>query len=220
MKVKFWFIPDSIINLNFKVMKVKLLYLAFAAVLFTSQLRATTPATILPGGTNVNFSTTDKVFKMSLRNAAAETVTIFLEDTEGVTLVNETVETTPNFVKNYRLENLPAGKYIFTVKRNGHKVVQPIDITPTGINIAAEEREETLLPSLLQKGDKVFVKSFANKGDKTAVRILNNEGVLMFEETYSEDFLHKTFDMTKLTTGVYFFEVQTKETTEYFTVVK
>jgi hypothetical protein len=220
MKVKFWFILDSIINLNFKVMKVKLLYLAFAAVLFTSQLRATTPATILTGGTNVNFSTTDKVFKMSLHNAAAETVTIFLDDTEGVNLLTETVETTPNYIKNYRLENLPAGKYIFTVKRNGHKVVQPIDITPTGISIFADAREETLLPSLLQKGDKVFVKSFVNTGDKTLVRILNNEGALMFEETYKEDMVHKTFDMSKLATGVYFFEVQTKETTEYFTVVK
>ena len=201
-------------------MKSKIIFLAtLVAVLFTTQISATVRTTPLSDGTNVNFSTIDKTLKISVRNVEAESIAIYLEDTEGVSLVNETVKVTPNFVKAYRLENLPNGKYHFTVKRNGVKVVQYFDITPIGINMSANEREETLLPSLKQNGDKVFVSSFVKKGDKTSVRILNNEGGLVFEDRYSEDVLRKTFDISKLKVGIYFFEVQTADETEYFTVV-
>ena len=217
MKVKFLVGQISFINLNSKIMKVKFFSIAaFFALLFATQLSATNPF----DGTIVNFSTSDKTFTMSLRNVAAETVTIFLDDTEGVNLLTETVETKPNFAKNYRLENLPNGKYIFTVKRNGHKVVQPIDITSKGISISERERLETLLPTLVQKGDKVFVRSFVNKGEETTVHLTTNEGISLFKETYSDAILTKTFDVSKLPTGIYFFEVQTKGATEYFTVVK
>ena len=202
-------------------MKVKFLFIVtLVAVLFTTQTSATARTTTLPGGTSVNFSTIDKTFKISLRNAKAETVTITLEDTEGVSLVNETVEATPNCVKSYRLENLPEGKYIFTVKHVGHKVIQPIMLTPVQILVTTEEREEMLLPTLVQKENKIFVNSFVRKGGKTQVRILNNEGALMFEDAYSDEILRKTFDIAKLASGVYFFEVETNATTEYFTVIK
>ncbi len=201
-------------------MKSKIIFLAtLVAVLFTTQISATVRTEPFSDGTNVNFSTIDKTLKISIRNVEAESVAIFLEDTEGVSLVSETVKVTPNFVKAYRLENLPNGKYHFTVKRNGVKVVQYFDITPIGISMSANEREETLLPSLKQNGDKVFVSSFVKKGDKTSVRILNNEGGLVFEDRYSEDVLRKTFDISKLQAGIYFFEVQTADETEYFTVV-
>ena len=201
-------------------MKSKIIFLAtLVAVLFTTQISATVSTTPLFDGTNVNFSTIDKTLKISVRNVEAESIAIYLEDTEGVSLVSETVKVTPNFVKAYRLENLPNGKYHFTVKRNGVKVVQYFDITPIGINMSANEREETLLPSLKQNGDKVFVSSFVKKGDKTSVRILNNEGGLVFEDNYSEGVLRKTFDISKLQAGIYFFEVQTADETEYFTVV-
>lgn len=201
-------------------MKSKIIFLAtLVAVFFTTQINATVSTTPLFDGTNVNFSTIDKTLKISVRNVEAESIAIYLEDTEGVSLVSETVKVTPNFVKAYRLENLPNGKYHFTVKRNGVKVVQYFDITPIGISMSDNEREETLLPSLKQKGDKVFVSSFVKKGDKTSVRILNNEGGLVFEDQYSEDVLRKTFDISKLQAGIYFFEVQTADETEYFTVV-
>ncbi len=202
-------------------MKSKIIFLAtLVAVLFTTQISATVRTTSLIDGTNVNFSTIDKTLKISVRNIEAESVTIFLEDTEGVTLVNETVEVKPNFVKAYRLENLPNGKYSFTVKRNGVKVVQSFDITPLGISLSESEREETLLPTLKQTGDMVFVSSFTKTGDKTSVRILNNEGGLVFEDQYSEGVLRKTFDISKLQAGVYFFEVHTADEAEYFTVVR
>ena len=202
-------------------MKSKIFFLAtLVAVLFTTQISATVRTTPFSDGTNVNFSTIDKTLKISVRNVEAESVAIFLEDTEGVTLVNETVKVTPNFVKAYRLENLPNGKYHFIVKRNGIKVVQFFEITPIGINLSENEREESLLPSLKQKGDKVFVSSFVKKGAKTSVRILNNDGTLLFEDEYSDEILRKTFDVSKLQTGVYFFEVQTNDESEYFTVVR
>lgn len=201
-------------------MKSKIIFLAtLVAVLFTTQISATVSTTPLFDGTNVNFSTIDKTLKISVRNVEAESIAIYLEDTEGVSLVSETVKVTPNFVKAYRLENLPNGKYHFTVKRNGVKVVQYFDITPIGISMSDNEREETLLPSLKQTGDKVFVSSFVKNGDKTSVRILNNEGGLVFEDQYSEGVLRKTFDISKLQAGVYFFEVQTADEAEYFTVV-
>ena len=201
-------------------MKSKIIFLAtLVAVLFTTQISATVRTTSLIDGTNVNFSTIDKTLKISVRNVEAESVAIYLEDTEGVSLVNETVKVTPNFVKAYRLENLPNGKYSFTVKRNGVKVVQSFDITPLGISLSESEREETLLPTLKQTGDMVFVSSFTKTGDKTSVRILNNEGGLVFEDQYSEGVLRKTFDISKLKAGIYFFEVQTADETEYFTVV-
>ena len=187
------------------------------AVLFTTQISATVRTTPFDG-TNVNFSTTDKTLKISGRNINAESVAIYLEDTEGYSLVSETVQVTPNFVKAYRLENLPNGTYHFTVKRNGSKVVQYFDITPLGITLSEEERIEMLLPSLIQKDEKVFVSSFVKAGRKTAVRILNNEGGLVFEDSYSDAVLRKTFDIAKLQPGVYFFEVQTADDTEYFTV--
>ena len=115
---------------------------------------------------------------------------------------------------------MPFGRYHFTVKRNGSKVVQYFDITPLGITLSEKEREETLLPSLTQKGDKVFVSSFVKTGGKTSVRILNNEGGLVFEDAYSDAVLRKTFDLGKLQPGVYFFEVQTADETEYFTVTR
>lgn len=202
-------------------MKSKIIFLAtLVAVLFTTPISATVRTTPLSDGTNVNFSTIDKTLKISVQNVEAETVAISLEDTEGVSLVSETVKVIPNFVKAYRLENLPNGKYHFTVKRNGVKVVQYFDITPIGISMSANEREETLLPSLKQTGDKVFVSSFVKNGDKTSVRILNNEGGLVFEDQYSEGVLRKTFDISKLQSGVYFFEVQTADEAEYFTVVR
>ena len=202
-------------------MKSKIIFLAtLVAVLFTTHISATVRTTPLFDGTNVNFSTIDKTLKISVRNVEAETVAISLEDTEGVSLVNETVKVTPNFVKAYRLENLPNGKYHFTVKRNGVKVVQYFDITPIGISMSVKEREETLLPSLKQTGDKVFVSSFVKNGDKTSVRILNNEGGVVFEDQYTEGVLRKTFDISQLKTGVYFFEVQTADEAEYFTVVR
>ena len=201
-------------------MKSKIIFLAtLVAVLFTTQISATVRTTSFDG-TNVNFSTTDKTLKISVKNINAESVAIYLEDTEGVSLVSETVKVTPNFVKAYRLENLPNGKYHFTVKRNGSKVVQYFDITPLGITLSEKEREETLLPSLTQKGDKVFVSSFVKTGGKTSVRILNNEGGLVFEDAYSDAVLRKTFDLGKLQPGVYFFEVQTADETEYFTVTR
>ena len=126
------------------------------AVLFTTQISATVRTTSFSDGTNVNFSTTDKTLKISVKNINAESVAIYLEDTEGFSLVSETVKVTPNFVKAYRLENLPNGTYHFTVKRNGSKVVQYFDITPLGITLSEKEREETLLPSLTQKGDRTF----------------------------------------------------------------
>ena len=189
------------------------------AVLFTTHISATVRTTSFDG-TNVNFSTTDKTLKISVKNINAESVAIYLEDTEGYSLVSETVQVTPNFVKAYRLENLPNGKYHFTVKRNGSKVVQYFDITTLGITLSENEREETLLPSLTQKGDKVFVSSFVKTGGKTSVRILNNEGGLVFEDAYSDAILRKTFDLAKLQPGVYFFEVQTADETEYFTVTR
>ena len=202
-------------------MKSKIIFLAtLVAVLFTTQISATVRTTSFSDGTNVNFSTTDKTLKISVKNINAESVAIYLEDTEGFSLVSETVKVTPNFVKAYRLENLPNGTYHFTVKRNGSKVVQYFDITPLGITLSEKEREETLLPSLTQKGDKVFVSSFVKTGGKTSVRILNNEGGLVFEDAYSDAILRKTFDLAKLQPGVYFFEVQTADETEYFTVTR
>ncbi len=201
-------------------MKSKIIFLAtLVAVLFTTQISATVRTTFFDG-TNVNFSTIDKTLKISVKNINAESVAIYLEDTEGVSLVSETVKVTPNFVKAYRLENLPNGKYHFTVKRNGSKVIQYFDITTLGITLSENEREETLLPALTQKGDKVFVSSFVKKGGKTSVRILNNEGGLVFEDAYSDVVLRKTFDLAKLQSGVYFFEVQTADETEYFTVTR
>ncbi len=202
-------------------MKSKIIFLAtLVAVLFTTQISATVRTTTFSDGTNVNFSTIDKTLKISVRNVDAESVAIFLEDTEGVTLVSETVEVKPNFVKAYRLENLPNGKYHFIVKRNGVKVVQYFDITPIGISLSENEREETLLPALKQKGDKIYVSSFVKKGGNTSVRIMNNEGGLVFEDNYNDEILRKTFDLSKLQAGVYFFEVQTADETEYFTVVR
>lgn len=202
-------------------MKSKIIFLAtLVAVLFTTQISATVRTTPLLDGTHVNFSTIDKTLKISVHNIEAETVTIYLEDTEGVTLVNETVEVKPNFVKAYRLENLPNGTYSFTVKRKGVKVVQSFDLTNLGISLSESEREETLLPTLRQTDDKVFLTSYAKTGDKTSVRILNNEGGLVFEDQYSEGVLRKTFDISKLQAGVYFFEVHTADEAEYFTIVR
>ena len=189
------------------------------AVLFTTQISATVRTTTFDG-TNVNFSTIDKTLKISVNNISAESVAIYLEDTEGLSLVSETVKVTPNFVKAYRLENLPNGKYLFTVKRNGNKVVQYFDITPLGISLSENERVETLLPALIQKDNKVFVSSFVKKGGETSVRIVNNEGNLVFEAVYSDAVLRKTFDLAKLQPGVYFFELQTADDTEYFTVMR
>ena len=202
-------------------MKFKNLFLVtLVAVLFTTQISATVRTTSPFDGQNVNFSTIDKTLKISIRNMKAESVTIFLEDTEGLSLVSETIETTPNFVKSYRLENLPAGKYQFTVKRNGFKVVQPFEISALGISISTDNREETLLPSLLQKDNKIFVNSYVKKGGKTTVRIMSNDGTAFFEEEYADEILRKTFDLSKLPTGIYFVELHTKDETEYFTVVR
>ncbi|MBL7813483.1 MAG: T9SS type A sorting domain-containing protein [Saprospiraceae bacterium] len=200
-------------------MKSKFLFLAtLVAVLFTAQTPATASVPSFSAD-NVSFSTKDKTFKVSIRNMAAETVSIYLEDIQGIVLVNETLETAPNFVKAYRLENLPIGKYQFTVKRNGYKVVQPFDITLSSINLSETDKIQTLLPSILQKEDKITVKSFAKKGDKTTVRILSNDGALLLEKEYTDEILCKTFDLSSLPKGIYFFEVATDEQEEYFTVV-
>ena len=49
---------------------------------------------------------------------------------------------------------------------------------------------------------------------------MSNDGVMLFEQDYKEDILSKTFDVSKLPTGIYFFEVATKDDSEYFTVVR
>ncbi len=208
-------------------MKVKNLFIiTLVAVLCTAQIHATVLHTnpFFEGrfeGRNVKFSTTGKTLKVAVSNVQSEAISMLLEDIEGFTLVNETVNAKPNFVKAFRLENLPAGKYFFTVKRNGVKVIQEFDITPVGIvGLSMENREETLLPTMIQKNDKVIISSFVAKGDKTHVRILNNDGVVVFEESYSDEILRKTFDVSNLSGGVYFIEVQTKADSEYFTLVR
>jgi hypothetical protein len=203
-------------------MKVKNLFsIALVAVLCTTQINVKANTAIDFGGFHVNFSTTDKTLKVSVSNAITETVSISLEDTEGVNLVSETIEAKPNFIKSYRLDKLPEGKYQFTLKRNGVKVVQSFDLTSKGIlGLSIENREEMLLPSLVQKDNKVFISSFIAKGDKTTVRVLNNDGTVVFEDTYTDEILRKTFDVSKLSGGVFFFEVLTKNEAEYLTIAR
>ena len=192
---------------------------AFAAAMFATTTNATTVEPRFDGA-KVSISTTNKTLKVSLIAATTEAVVVKLENTEGVELVNETVNNKASFIKNYKLDNLEVGKYRLVIKRNGSKTIQPFELTPLGIALSTADREEHLLPTVVQKGDVMTVKAFAKKGENIAVRIIGNDGFQVFEKTFSTEMLVKNFNIGNLSKGAYVVEVEADDETEYFTIIK
>ena len=201
-------------------MKTQLfLILTAATLLFSNTAKAENAERNFDlAGTNVRISAINKTVLVTL-NQVTDDVTIALENTDGITIVNDKIKATPHFAKKYNLVNLENGTYRFVITKKLVKTVQPFELTDKTIVMNETERREKFLPNVVQRGNKMDVNVLLGNYSNIKVNVYNNEGRKVFEEVnYVVLVLNKRYDLSNLTSGLYVVEVIAGDETQYFNV--
>ena len=196
--------------------------LALVATLFTTTLSASViENTFDLAGTSVKISASEKSIVVNLGSVQKETVSIVIANTAGEVLMTETVKETPNFAKRYNLAQLENGAYTMTVTKKTVRTVQPFQITQTGLLISELEKKEKFIPIVNFNKGKLDVNVLLGNYSNITVTIMDNEGrVVNQDKNYVVLDLHKRYDLSNLSNGVYVIEVMAGDETFYQTIAK
>ncbi len=207
-------------------MKTRLiLILAIAALTISTSINANpsfpVEKTYDLAGTVVKITSEAKSIIVNLGNVKGDEVTILIEDAEGNQFINEKVRDQSFFARKYNVSKLEKGGYRLIVTKKTSKTVQPFELTDEGVQILDTEKRETYIPVVNQENNKLDVNVLMTKVSNITINLYDNEGrKVMEDKNYVVLNLHKRYDISKMTNGVYVAEVVAGDETFYYTITK
>jgi Secretion system C-terminal sorting domain len=173
------------------------------------------------GETTVKVTAESQVIHVNLGVVKNDEISIRIEDANGNELISEKVKGSQNFTKKYNVSKLEDGNYTMIIAKQTLRTVQPFKIVDNKVTVLATEKKEKFLPVLSQESDKLNVNVLLGNYSNITVTLYDNEGRKVFDEkNYVVLNLHKRYDLSKLSQGVYVAEVMAGDETFYFTVTK
>lgn len=190
--------------------KVIILAIAITATFLTTTVSANPVRnSYYLAGTTVSISaTTDKAIIVNLGNVKGETVTIIIENADGVRFMTENVKETAQFSKKYKISQLDNGKYKMIVSKQTSRIIQPFDITDKGVIMVEADKKELIAPVVTFKENKLNVNVFlgyygsitVTMYDAESNKIMENKNPLVL-------LLHKMFNTSALPKGAYVLDI-------------
>jgi hypothetical protein len=190
--------------------KIIILAIAFAATFLANTTFANPMGnTYYLAGTTVSFSTTtDKAIIVNLGNVKGETVTITIENADGIRLMTEHVKETVHFSKKYKVSQLDNGQYKMIVSKKTVRTTQPFDITSMGIVMVETEKKEKFMPVVSFTDNKLNVNVLLGNYGNITVSIYDAEAYKIMEDKhYVVLTLHKMFNVSALPKGIYVVDI-------------
>lgn len=204
-------------------MKTRLfLILALVAILFTSNVNAGNIENLFYlGETTMKVSSDPKSIILNLGNIKNEEITIRIEDALGNELFTEKIQGSLLFIKKYNVSKLEDGNYSLVVTKKTLRTIQPFHINNRTVELTEVEKKEKFLPVLNHKGNDLDVNVLLGNYSNITLSIYDNEGRKVFDEkNYVVFNLHKRYDLSSLSPGVYMVEVMAGDETFYYSVKK
>jgi sRNA-binding carbon storage regulator CsrA len=197
-------------------MKFKTLFICILAVLFT----ANTWATDAPNFdiTGIKVSAINRTLQVKVAKTTDEAVNISIETPNGTVIHQETAKQAVT-LKQYDLQLLESGNYVLIVENGRTKTIQPFVLEFGHITVTEAERTTKRLPQITQIATGMDVRVYAPKKTAVTIKIADNQGLSVFEETVEALGFAKHYNLSKLSYGVYFVEVNADGETQYATVV-
>ena len=161
-----------------------------------------------------------KKFSLELANIGPETAVISLYDADGVRLLTEnTVK--DSYGKLFNLDKLPVGDYELVITTALSDIVQPIELTFSGIEMDAKKRTVYFIPTILtNKTNQLDISYFRGKITSVEVAIYDTNNDLVFEEDIDHVIkVERRYNLASLPAGRYNVRVSTDYKTYYKDVV-
>ena len=153
---------------------------------------------------------------MSFQDKQSSDVTIQIKDANNVILHQEKVTDQKSFEKKFNLKNLPVGGYFLEVSDEFKKVVQPIGVKFSNIEIDQLARSEFYKPAYQFKDNKLDIKLIATNCNEVNIDFYNEQNELIFRkkfENVGKPFA-KRLDLNQLAKGKY--QVNIKVGTQFY----
>jgi hypothetical protein len=114
----------------------------------------------------------------------SENTNLAIKDLNGYVFYSESIQkASDSFSKSFDLTTLPNGDYKIEVEGSVKITTYPISIENNKIVTTNVQKTETFKPSLVERGDKVYVSKFNPENNPLEVSIYNERGELVYEET-------------------------------------
>jgi hypothetical protein len=197
-------------------MKIKFIFICtLAAILTANTLTANTfnPPTMM----GVEVVAVNKTLKVKVDKAVDETVEISIETAAGTVVYTENVAKTAVW-KQFDLRQLENGDYRLIVENSRTKTIQPFALDFTRITIDASGRFIKQLPQIKKVGNGVDIRAYLLKKGEISVIITDNLGFSVFKETIKDVALAKHYNLSKLSSGIYFVEIKADDEVKYETI--
>jgi hypothetical protein len=196
-------------------MKIKFIFICtLSAILTATTLTANTFSPTMAG---VEVVAVNKTLKVKVDKAINETVEISIETVSGTVVYSENVAKTSVW-KQFDLRQLESGEYRLVVENSRTKTVQPFSLDFTRIAIDASERFIKQLPQIKKVGNGVDVRAYLFKKGEISLTITDNLGFNVFKETINDVALAKHYNLSKLSSGIYFIEINADGEIKYETI--
>lgn len=141
---------------------------------------------------------------------------VSLQDSEGVSLYVNTWKNKTKVGKIFDLEQLPAGKYTLIFETEENEILQPFSIETHKIQLASSDRIIRHIPIVTKKEEFIDVSWTNDQTSSLVIQIENENGELMMEDKLKGVLkVARRYNVSRLTSGIYFVKVKTQKKTYY-----
>lgn len=128
-----------------------------------------------------------------------------LIDAEGVVLHAEEVSATALYRKLLNLRSLPSGAYKLLLESSTQEVVQPFQISDTGVICRPEDCRRVFAPSFKLEGRSLDLSLLSQEGGEVQLSLVNEAGFVVYESAFTTTThkLERRFDLRRLAAAEY-----------------
>lgn len=152
-----------------------------------------------------------KTFSLLLNEWKGSDVEVKIVDNEGTTVMTEILTLSEMSVRKYNLKNLEKGSYTVKVSNDYKKMIQPIVLDENKVMINKYDAIISYKP-VINITDRTVDLNFLALGKNATVTFTDASNQVLKSMNYkNETKILQRFNIEKLTSGVYYINVSTKD---------
>ncbi|PWJ42791.1 T9SS type A sorting domain-containing protein [Sediminitomix flava] len=184
----------------------KVLALVIALVSFASVSMASDRS---PVSYSFKASTDHKAAFLRLSNVSGEKVDYYISDEAGNLYLHKTIVDVKSANEVLNFSHLPAGEYVFTMEFADRRVIKMFNINDD--RVAVMKGHKMVMkdkPFIFRLIDKKLDVLFDNSNDEEmALELTDENGNLVYADTFEASEIKKRFDLSRLNGGVYYLKL-------------
>ena len=152
-----------------------------------------------------------KVLKLQIETKLSDQFQVRIIDASSIVLHKETITVKKRMMKKYVLEQLPEGEYSFEIEGTQSKIIQPIQISVTDLELDETQRREVFKPVVRLKNNNLDINLLILENSKVQLELFNTD----YEKVYYKQFKNfgpvfgKRLDLSQITKGKYILKLKT-----------